>query len=136
MRKLEVVNASECGVKWPGLMQVGIITRMRTIKSTGNTSTESTCFITSLPESSTTPEQLLALNRDHWAIENQLHWTKDVIMREDRATNRTGSSPHALAELRNFVLALIKKDGKKFKETIEYNQIYSKQIIKTICYQK
>ena len=133
-RKLEVLSSGEAGIRWSGLMQIGRITRTRTIKTTGKIATETVCFITSLPQSQTTPEQLLALNRNHWAIENTLHWTKDVIMNEDRATNRKGKSPHSLAELRNFVLALIKKAGKKPKETIEYNQIYSQKLIKTLCY--
>ncbi|MCB0833570.1 MAG: transposase [Bacteroidetes bacterium] len=78
-RKLEVISTAHCRIKWPGLMQVGRITRQRTIKSTGKTSIESTCFITSLPESSTTPEHLLELNRNHWGIENKLHWVKDNV---------------------------------------------------------
>ncbi|MCB1531786.1 MAG: ISAs1 family transposase [Alphaproteobacteria bacterium] len=110
-RKLEVISTAHCRIKWPGLMQVGRITRQRTIKSTGKTSIESTCFITSLPESSTTPEHLLELNRNHWGIENKLHWVKDNVFLEDRSTIRTKDAPHIAAILRNLALHLIKKAG-------------------------
>ena len=110
-RKLEVISATHCGIKWPGLMQAGRITRTRIIKNTGKTTTETVHFITSLPESHTTPKQLLTLNRNHWRIENSLHWVKDNLFAEDRSTIRTKTAPQAAAALRNLAPHLIKKAG-------------------------
>ncbi|HEY7415818.1 MAG TPA: ISAs1 family transposase [Ktedonobacteraceae bacterium] len=50
--------------------------------------------------------RLLELIRDHWAIENRLHYRRDVALAEDACQVRKGSAPHALAVLNSFVLAL------------------------------
>jgi predicted transposase YbfD/YdcC len=64
-------------------------------------------FITSLGASQATPAQLLAYNRNHWAIENQLHRTKDTLLKEDASTIRTRAAPQAIAALRNLTLHLL-----------------------------
>jgi Transposase DDE domain len=46
--------------------------------------------ITSLSPERGTPEQLLALVRGHWQIENKLHWVRDVTFDEDRSQVRCG----------------------------------------------
>nr|WP_245731747.1 ISAs1 family transposase [Loktanella fryxellensis] len=46
-----------------------------------------------------TPEVLLATVRDHWAIENALHWQLDVSFREDAARNRKDNGPGNIAVL-------------------------------------
>jgi predicted transposase YbfD/YdcC len=49
-------------------------------------------------------EALLAIRRDHWGIENTLHWTLDVVMDEDLARNRKDNGPANLAVLRRLAL--------------------------------
>ena len=44
-----------------------------------------------------TPEQALDTVRAHWSIENQLHWSLDVIMREDQIRARNDHAPANLA---------------------------------------
>ncbi len=63
--------------------------------------------ITSLPPSRASAQQLLALVREHWAIENRLHWRRDVTLREDRSQVRKGTAPRMLAVLNSFLLALL-----------------------------
>ena len=41
-----------------------------------------------------------------YAIENRLHWRRDVTLREDHCQVRKGTAPLALAALNNLVLAL------------------------------
>ena len=60
---------------------------------------------------SLTPKQagtfrLLELIREHWSIENRLHWRRDVTLAEDACQVRKGTAPHVLAVLNSFVLAL------------------------------
>jgi predicted transposase YbfD/YdcC len=60
---------------------------------------------------SLTPQQagtflLLELIREHWAIENRLHYRRDVALGEDACQVRKGAAPHILAVLNSFVLAL------------------------------
>jgi predicted transposase YbfD/YdcC len=40
---------------------------------------------------------MLAAVRDHWAIENALHWQLDVSFREDAARNRKDNGPGNIA---------------------------------------
>lgn len=51
--------------------------------------------------------RLLQLVRRHWAIENRLHWRRDVTLREDHSQVRKGTAPRVLAVLNSFLLALL-----------------------------
>lgn len=50
--------------------------------------------------------RLIELIREHWSIENRLHYRRDVSLAEDACQVRKGTAPHALAVLNSFVLAL------------------------------
>ncbi len=63
--------------------------------------------ITSLPPAAASACRLLTLNRQHWAIENQLHYCRDVTFHEDACTLR-GHAAHAIAVLNNLVLGLLR----------------------------
>jgi predicted transposase YbfD/YdcC len=63
--------------------------------------------ITSLPTSLATPKRLLALIREHWGIENGLHYRRDRTLDEDRSQLRMGSAPHVLALLNNTAIGLL-----------------------------
>lgn len=49
-----------------------------------------------------TPIKLLAVTRAHWSIENQLHWTLDVVFDEDDARTRKDYGPENLAVIRRW----------------------------------
>jgi len=53
------------------------------------------------------PEAIATFLRAHWAIENRLHWRRDVTLGEDHSQVRTLGKPAALAALNNVVLALM-----------------------------
>jgi len=44
--------------------------------------------------------------RNHWCIENNLHWVKDVVFNEDRHNLRTGNAPQVMSWLRSMVISL------------------------------
>lgn len=48
--------------------------------------------------------------RNHWAIENSLHWVLDVTFREDESRVRKGNAPENFAVLRHIALNMIKKE--------------------------
>ena len=60
-------------------------------------------------------QSLLDLSRTHWAIENRLHYMRDVSFNEDRCRVRA----RALAALRNLVLHLIRSRGMSVPEARE-----------------
>lgn len=93
-------------IDWPGLAQAVCLERRVTHKATGETHTEVAYAITSLAPTAATPAQLLVLWREHWQIENGLHWVRDVTFDEDHSTVRAGRIPQVLAALRNTVTAL------------------------------
>ena len=67
--------------------------------------------ITSLPPERAGPADLLRLSRRHWAIENELHYVRDVTLGEDASRVRSGAAPQAMAALRNLVVAVLHRDG-------------------------
>lgn len=56
---------------------------------------------------------MLASIRNHWAIENQLHWSLDVTFDEDRKRNRKDNSAVNTSFLKRITLNLIKQEPTK-----------------------
>lgn len=104
--------------RWAGVKQVCRITRERIVRD--KTSIETVYAITSLSADRAGPEQLLALVRDHWRIENSLHYVRDVAFREDQTRTQAGHAPQVLAAVRNTVLTLIRRLGYKVAEGLEF----------------
>jgi predicted transposase YbfD/YdcC len=98
-------------VSFPHCGQVGKIQRQAKIVSTGVQRSETVYFITSLTPDQASPEQLLALARNHWSIENRSHYVRDVSYDEDRSRVRTGAGPRMMAILRNLAIALLRHLG-------------------------
>ena len=46
--------------------------------------------------------------RRHWNIENNLHWTLDVVFREDKLQSKEKKGIHNLGLIRRFVMFIIK----------------------------
>jgi predicted transposase YbfD/YdcC len=91
--------------KWPGLAQGFELVRERTEK--GKTTVEVVYGITSLTAQQANARRLLRLVRDHWRIENCLHWVRDMTLGEDACRVRKGNAPQVLAALRNAVVHLL-----------------------------
>jgi len=53
--------------------------------------------------------------RNHWGIENSLHWVLDVSFREDESRIRKGNAPENFAVLRHIALNMIKKEKSRKK---------------------
>ena len=91
--------------KWPGLAQGVKIIRERTIR--GKTSVEVEYAMTSLKPEEADAKRLSGLIREHWGIENELHYVRDVTLGEDACRVRKGSSPQVLAAVRNLVVHIL-----------------------------
>ncbi len=95
---------------WVGLHTIVRVTSERTM-GTGpkaRTSTESRYYISSDEEASA--QRFQRSVREHWGIENNLHWTIDLAFREDESRIRTGHAPANLAVMRHIALNLIRSD--------------------------
>jgi hypothetical protein len=62
---------------------------------------------TSLSHKQCCPQRLLALTRAQWAVENRLHWRRDVTLGEDKCGVRLSPVAQMLAVLNTVVLALM-----------------------------
>jgi predicted transposase YbfD/YdcC len=91
--------------KWSGLEQGFELTRERT--SGAKTTVEVVYGITSLTAAQADAGRLLAFVREHWHIENSLHYVRDVTLGEDACRVRTDAAPQVLAALRNAVVHLL-----------------------------
>lgn len=108
------LRAGEAGthqLPWPHLAQVCRVERERVNTRTGEIERKVTYAITSLPPARADARALLALLRDHWGIENRLHYVRDVTFDEDRSAVRTKAAPQVAAACRNLVIALLRRAG-------------------------
>jgi predicted transposase YbfD/YdcC len=93
---------------WPGLNAIGKIVRNR--EAAAKTTTQTAYYILSMPM---TAERFGQVVRAHWAVENSLHWTLDVVMNEDQARNRLDNAPNNLAVLRHMALNILNAQKSK-----------------------
>jgi predicted transposase YbfD/YdcC len=54
------------------------------------------------------PQEVLRIVREHWTIENSLHWPLDVVLDEDLARNRRDNAPANLAVLKRLALNIVR----------------------------
>lgn len=106
-RRLTASSALVGYSDWPGLAQVFQLERGVTLKTREGQRHEVVYGVTSLGPEQAGPEQLLSLVRQHWQIENQGHWVRDVTFDEDRSQVRCGSIPQIMAAFRNTAIGLL-----------------------------
>lgn len=107
-RRLCASTALADYLAWPGGRQVLCVERVCVRR--GKTTRQVRYAMTSLgPEVGA--DALLRYVRGHWAIENRLHWVRDVTLGEDASQVRSGSAPQVMAALRNTVLGLLRGAG-------------------------
>lgn len=88
---------------FPGIAAVARITSLRRVD--GKETVVVRHFLVSRLLSA---KRLLNTVREHWGIENRLHWTLDVVLHEDRARNRKDHGPENLSVLRKLALNLLR----------------------------
>ena len=96
---------------YEGWADISAIVRVeRERRLAGRVERSTAYYITSLAASAKT---LLNATRQHWSIENSLHWVLDVTFQEDQMRTRKGNSAQNLTVLRNIALNILKKDSSK-----------------------
>jgi predicted transposase YbfD/YdcC len=91
--------------KWEGLQSLVRITDTRTLKD--KTTVSVRYFLSSLPPDAA---EILRAVREHWGIENNLHWSLDLSFREDCSRIRIGHAQKNFALLRKFALNFLRKE--------------------------
>jgi predicted transposase YbfD/YdcC len=97
----ELIDRNE----WAGLRSIAMVQRTRTIR--GKESTEVHFYITSLPPK---VKRFARAVREHWGIENRLHWVLDVIFAEDDSRIRRRNGPEISGSLRRLVTMILSRD--------------------------
>jgi predicted transposase YbfD/YdcC len=109
--KAAEVSAAAGGLPFPHAAQAVQVTRRRRPQRGGKWSTETAYAITSLTPAQTSPAELADIIRGHWAIEDRLHYVRDVTYDEDRSQIRTSNGPRVMASLRNLAIAVLRLTG-------------------------
>ena len=107
--------------EWSNLQAIGMV-RSTTFEK-GEERTHTREYLTSV----TDVEQFANAVRKHWSIENQLHWSLDVLMNEDSAKAKKDNSPLNMNILRKTALSIldsvklhrISKPKKMFKAALD-----------------
>ena len=91
--------------QWSGIKAIGMAVRV-TEKPDGTTSGDVRYFISSCYLSG---RRFAEAVRNHWSIENSLHWVLDVTFGEDQSRTRNRRMADNLAWLRRFAVSLLKR---------------------------
>ncbi len=98
------------GLLFPHAAQAAQIKRRRR-EGRKKWSTETSYAVTSLTATQASPGELATIIRGHWAIEDRLHWVRDMTYGEDHSQVRTASGPRVMAALRNLAITILRLSG-------------------------
>ena len=98
--------------QWSGLQTIVRVVRTRHLWN--KTEKEVMFYLSSLPPNA---QQLGKAIRQHWSIENQLHWVLDVTFGEDACRIRTGNAPENIALLKRWSINLLNQETSFQKST-------------------
>ena len=100
--------------RFPGELRLpGAACLIRTetrVETRGATRTETRYFISSRTLTATDAATAV---REHWAIENRLHWVLDVTFADDQSRLRKGHGARNMATVRHFALNLVRTTADK-----------------------
>lgn len=110
-RKLSVSSVLRGHQGWPGLEQVFQVERRVYEVGSGKSYGQVQYGITSLSRKQASASELLGLVRNHWGIENGLHYRRDRTLKEDECRLRVGKAPRVMSILNNVVIGLVRQCG-------------------------
>ena len=95
--------------QWPGIKSVGSVVRISYNKKQKKESVEQRFFISSTE----CFETFIKCVRDHWSVENNLHWRLDTLFEEDKSKVRKYNAPENLDILRKLALRAYDRFGEE-----------------------
>lgn len=96
--------------RWKSLASIIRIRSERYDKATSKSSSETRYYITSLDKSADRINQIV---RKHWTVENNLHWSLDVLFKEDFSLKKNGNSAINYNIILKLALAMLEKEKSK-----------------------
>jgi predicted transposase YbfD/YdcC len=96
--------------KWEGLHSIVAIETIRQAHRQAEVTRDYRFYLSSLVRSA---KDFASLIRQHWDIENTLHWSLDVTFNEDRCRIRKDNAPENMAALRRLALNLLRQNRSK-----------------------
>ena len=95
-------------------MPNSLVMVVRSIQHWNKTTQEVQSYITSLVSDA---NKIASAIRQHWRIENSVHWTLDVTFHEDKCRIRSLHSPQNFALLRRIALNALERES-SFRRSI------------------
>jgi len=89
---------------WPGLRSVIVVETTREWR--GKTERETRLYISSLDLAAEVIAQMI---RDHWRVENNLHWVMDMVFRDDECRVRKDHAPANFATIKHAAFNFLKR---------------------------
>lgn len=120
--------------QWAGLRTIVIVERVRHLWN--KTTHELQFYLSSLPVDAQLNGRAI---RQHWGIENQVHWSLDVTFNEDKSRIRSFHSPQNFALIRRLALnavnteTTLKRSLRQKIKRAAMNNDYMMQILKCFC---
>jgi predicted transposase YbfD/YdcC len=96
--------------KWNGLASIVAVETTRQAPHQAEVTSDYRFYLSSLVRSA---QDFASLIRQHWDIENKLHWSLDVTFNEDRSRIRKDNAPENMAALRRLALNLLRQNRSK-----------------------
>ena len=96
--------------RWKELKCLVAIEATRINKMTGHQESETRLYISSLEPDA---EKINQSIREHWGIENSLHWVLDVSFGEDKSRKRDGNSAQNFSIINRMALNMLKNEKSK-----------------------
>jgi predicted transposase YbfD/YdcC len=90
---------------WTDLTSIGMV-EANSEASDGTTTSQTRYYIASFHAEA---PLFAKASRQHWGVENGLHWTLDVVFREDECRIRSGNGPANFATVRHMAINLLQK---------------------------
>jgi predicted transposase YbfD/YdcC len=94
-------------IKWPDLQAVIVVETIRAASPGAPITSDYRIYISSLIRSATV---FVMMIRQHWDIENKLHWSLDVTFNEDRCRIRKDYAPENITAVRHIALNLLRQE--------------------------
>ena len=100
------LNFMDAASEWKNLSSVIRIETERITKITGKVENNIRYYISSLSSNACAFNKHI---RNHWAIENNLHWVLDEVFNEDKSRRRKGKSPENFSIVAKMAMVLLKR---------------------------